>query len=134
MNSMNLGINLKVTGYRIQSTASKREFKKILLEVVRLIEMTPAGRPKVWKFPWYPRFWSHLAAWLIGRRHLPGLGGVGWTIVQPLVESFAVVDYWRDHGHWFLVIGSCRPYKARQVANFLRDNCGETEYQEGFVL
>jgi len=129
-----LGQNLKVSGYRIQSTASKRRFKLILREIVNLIGMTPAGNPKVWDFPWQPQFWRRLVAWVIGRKHLPGLGGVGWTIVQPLVESFAVVDYWQAHGHWFLVIGSCRPYEARQVANFLRDNCGETEYQEGFIL
>jgi hypothetical protein len=122
-----LGLNLKVSGYRIQSTASKREFKLILREIVDLIGMTPAGKAATWKFPWYSQFWRRAAAWIIGRKHLPGLGGVGWTILQPLVEGFAVVDCWHDHGHWFLVIGSCRPYETRQVANFLRDNCGETE-------
>ena len=129
-----LGLNLKVSGYRIKSTATKKEFRQILHDVVSLIEMTPAGRSKVWDFPWQPSFWSRFAAWVVGHKHLPGLGGVGWTIVQPLVESFALVDYWEAHGHWFLIIGSCRPYEARQVANFLRDNCGETEYQEGFIL
>jgi len=129
-----LGQNLKVSGYRIQSTASKRRFKMILRDIVNLIGMTPAGKVATWDFPWYSQFWRRLLATIIGRKHLPGLGGVGWTIVQPLVESFAVVDYWQAHGHWFLVIGSCRPYEARQVANFLRDNCGETEYQEGFIL
>jgi len=129
-----LGQNLKVSGYRVQSTASKREFKRILREIVVLIGMTPAGRSKIWLFPWYSQFWRRVAAWIIGRRHLPGLGGEGWTIAQPLVESFALIDYWHKHGHWFLVIGSCRPYEARQVVNFLRDNCGETDYQEGFIL
>jgi len=132
-----LGLNLKISGYRVQGKASRREFKRILLEVVNLINMTPAGKPKVWSFPWYSRFWQRIVAWIVWlatAKTLPGLGGAGLTIIQPLVESFALVDYWRDHGHWFLVIGSCRPYEVRQVVNFLMDNCGETAYQEGFTL
>ncbi len=133
----NLGLNLKVSGYVVKSTANLREFRKILREVVELVGMISAGKVKTWSFPWYSRFWYRLFArivWIITGKYLPGAGGVGWTIVQPLVESFAVIDYWREHGHWFLILASCNHYEPRRVANYLSDNCGETTFNEGFTL
>lgn len=132
-----LGQNLKVSGFKIKSTASKKEFKKILREVVNIIGMTPAGKAKTWSFPWQLKFWKRILSctflFLTGK-NLRGLGGEGFTIVQPLVESFAVIDYWKEHKHWFLVIASCHYYEPRKVANFLLNNCGETVWQEGFSL
>lgn len=39
---------------------------------------------------------------------IDGRGGVGFTIFQPITESFIVIDAWPDLGGGYLMICSCK--------------------------
>ncbi|MDD3580800.1 MAG: hypothetical protein PHW74_07255 [Desulfobacca sp.] len=49
-----------------------------------------------------------------------GSGGNGVTVVQFLVESFAVIDAWDDLDHFFVIINSCRPFDCRVAGDYLQ--------------
>ena len=46
-----------------------------------------------------------------------GKGGLGFTLFQPITESFIAVDAWPDHGGAYVVICSCRPFNTDKVLN-----------------
>lgn len=48
-----------------------------------------------------------------------GKGGIGFTHIQPIVESFIVSDWWEDFNHFFYVFASCKPYKLDSIREIL---------------
>jgi hypothetical protein len=121
--TVQLGLELMVAGYAIEGELREREAKTLLREIVRLIDMTPVGRPFVKRFP-----------------TPDGLGGVGETVAQafttaqPLVfqslaESYSFIlpgiiplDAWPEHlkprGGSYLVVVSCRRFPEGKVEDY----------------
>lgn len=78
---------------------------------------TGAIRPSVYKFP------------------TPGgKGGVGFTHIQPIVESFIVTDWWDSFGHFFYVFASCKAYKIEWVRGVLESSGFEIVSEKFTVL
>ncbi len=103
-----LGMRLIVSGYVVQGKFPPREVEFYLGQLVEFVGMTTAGMNAIVRvFPL-----------------LTGQGGVGYTIFQPLVESFLVADSWDDHDHVFIILASCKPYSTRDVKEFLERNLG----------
>ena len=68
-------------------------WKNFLVETAEAMGMSPVGQPAVWQYP------------------TPGgAGGNGFTIVQPITESFLALDAWPDHDGAYLFIASCREF------------------------
>jgi hypothetical protein len=134
-----LGEHLQVSGYLVTGQAGRAEIEQTLREIVALVGMETAGiNSRTWNFPRYRGLFKRAMAFLIwfltGRLISGGLGGIGSTTVQPLVESFIVADYWRAHGHWFIVLGSCKPYEPRKVVSYLANKFAGVVHREGFTL
>ncbi len=75
----------------------------IIRDVVELIGMDTARlSPAVWYNP------------------LPdGLGGLGFTMVQPITTSFITWDAWPALGVAYLQVTSCKPFDAGLIDKFL---------------
>jgi hypothetical protein len=107
-------MNIKLLGERLYLSAFMVKSKPIgsldvgLLNarICKVTSMNTGGiRPSVYRFP------------------TPGgKGGVGFTHIQPIVESFIVTDWWDDHGHFFYVFGSCKSYEFSWVKRTLEDS------------
>jgi len=104
-----LGTNLHILILKIQGVLPLEEMKAVLEEVVALAGMRTGGiKAQAWTYPLDDS----------------GTGGVGNTIVQPLVESFLVSDDWVDLGHTFIVFASCRRYSTRVIIEYLKKKVG----------
>jgi len=73
------------------------QWKEFLARCAAAMGMTPAGEPAVWRYP------------------VDGKGGNGFTIIQPITESFLVVDTWTDHDGAYLHISSCKRFSVTDI-------------------
>ena len=48
-------------------------------------------------------------------------GGVGFTHIQPIFESFIAWDTWSEHTGGYFVVFSCKEYEPQSVADVLLD-------------
>lgn len=77
-----------------------------LTEIAPAIGMTPVYKPAVWTYPCGDK------------------GGVGQTLVQPITESFIVLDTWPDHKGAYLFVCSCKRFDQHKLKVLLkRWNC-----------
>ena len=95
------GRTMHTQGAVLKGTLSEGQWRTFLLQATFDMEMTPAGEPAVYHYP------------------LDGKGGNGMTLMQPLTESFMVVDTWPDHDGAYLHISSCKPFALRQIMGAL---------------
>jgi hypothetical protein len=88
------------------------EMKGVLLQVIAFVGMTPARGPRV---DWYP---------------FEGKGGQGYTLYQPLTESFITADVYEKNlegkpvNQTEIILASCRGYDPVAVGALLRKLVG----------
>lgn len=99
---MPLGGELIGASYAVRGQISNQEGIRLLGRVIRQVKMKPYGDPIVREWP--------------GEG---GVGGSGVTIIQSLVESFAVIETWKELDGFYLVIHSCRRFDPYFVWNLL---------------
>lgn len=73
------------------------KWRAFLASCAKSMGMTPAGKAAVWRYP------------------VDGKGGNGYTIMQPITESFIALDTWPDHDGAYLFIASCRKFAVAHV-------------------
>lgn len=77
--------------------------------LVDVIKMLPVYDPVVWRYP-EPEGYK---------------GGVGYTVVQPIAESYLALDYWPELDRLYLSIRSCKEYDPAKVSRWLYVWVGE---------
>jgi len=103
-----LGTRLIVTGWRMAGRVAPMRLTLVLNNLVVLAGMSTGGlKPKIWSYP-----------------TLEGKGGVGETIVQPLVESLIFGDAWKDHNVTYIILASCKEYDAQAIRDYLAQEIG----------
>jgi hypothetical protein len=94
-----LGERMFVRGMVLHSALtwmmSAADWRQFLVDATKALGMSPVARTASWKFP------------------LHGAGGTGLTIIQPITESFLVIDTWPDHRGAYLFICSCKPFEPK---------------------
>jgi hypothetical protein len=98
MKKLPLGMRVYTRGSVLVGSLTAERWKEFIKSVVVAIGMTPVYSPAFWKYP-YPG---------------SGEGGNGFTIVQPITDSFVCLDMWSDHGGAYLFMCSCKPIDARK--------------------
>lgn len=73
-------------------------WRRFLVACAKAMNMEAAGPPAQWKYP-------------TGG----GKGGNGYTLCQPITESFLALDTWPDHDGAYLFIASCRHFAPAQL-------------------
>lgn len=95
-----LGRRMYARGIVLRGRLKLPEWKRFLVECAEALQMSPVGDAAVWKYP------------------IGGAGGNGYTVVQPITESFLALDTWPDHDGAYLFVCSCKewwPVALRQV-------------------
>src|ERR1700692_5116272 len=92
-----LGRRVYSRGYARAGKLTVTRWRRFLVELAELIGMEPVADAATWQFP------------------IAGKGGYGYTIVQPITESFLALDTWPDHDGAYLFIVSCRPFYSADI-------------------
>ena len=99
---MRLGKRMDVAGFAIRGDTSKKGVSKFIEEIVKILKMHKTHKPVTYKYP------------------VNNLGGVGYTKIQPITESFIAYDAWPDFEGAYLVICSCKTVNLRSVSQKIR--------------
>ena len=99
-----LGESVLTACLTIQDAPSPDDADVVLSALIDALGMTRASGRKLCFYP-----------------NNAGAGGNGFTLFQPITESFIVVDTWPDHSGWYLHICSCRPFDMGRVLSVLGD-------------
>ena len=83
----------------------------IIHQVIKACGMTPAREPRVDTYPYL------------------GGGGRGFTLYQPLMESYLIADVYYDLNETEVLISTCKPKRMRpqQVISILETHIGPTK-------
>jgi hypothetical protein len=49
-----------------------------------------------------------------------GGGGNGFTMIQPITESFVAIDQWEDHNGGYLILCSCKNFDMEIIESLIR--------------
>lgn len=50
-----------------------------------------------------------------------GSGGNGFTLIQPITESFIAIDQWEDFNGGYIIICSCKFFESKDIGNILKE-------------
>ena len=105
-----LGDRLHVSAFTIRGHLTVANCGQLMEDIIRRIGMTTAHGSTVCHYP------------------VSGLGGIGFTIFQPITQSFLVLDCWpeADIPHAFLVVASCKSFTNKEVEKVI--------IESGFIL
>jgi hypothetical protein len=107
---MGLGDNKAKFLFTCRGWIPPAEMRIVALRLIRIIGMTPARSHLVDSYPYQ------------------GGGGDGYTLFQPLMESYLVVDVYYDLNETELLISTCMPDRLEVdvVKSFLDEEIGQT--------
>src|SRR5437764_6952631 len=112
-----LGRSMHFHGFSLAGMLSLERWESLLNDVTNALEMKPAGIPAVWNYPM-----------------TCGAGGNGSTMIQPITESFVALDTWPDHNGAYLLVCSCRNFRADAVMRVLSTYKLRVNGEVGHVL
>lgn len=112
---MAIGDNKVKFLFASQGWVPPAEMRKLALRLIKLIGMTPARNHLVDDYPYQ------------------GGGGNGYTLFQPLMESYLVVDVYYDQNETEILISTCMPdrFDVGMVTSFLEQELGPTAGGKG---
>jgi S-adenosylmethionine/arginine decarboxylase-like enzyme len=102
MTSPDLGRRMHFHAFALRGRLSAAEWRELLDEAARAIDMSPVGEAACWTYP------------------VNGEGGNGQTMVQPITESFLALDTWPDHKGAYFIICSCRAFDPNTLDYLFR--------------
>jgi len=80
-------------GVALHGALDELEWRRLLLYCASALGMKAVASAAAWRYPLKD-----------------GTGGNGWTIVQPITESFLALDTWPGHQGAYLFVCSCKPF------------------------
>ncbi len=102
---MKLGERLDVVGITIKGDFSMFGCIKLVEEIIKTLGMNKVHSPTVYKYP------------------VNDCGGLGFSYIQPITESFIAFDSWSDFKGAYLIICSCKTVNINKVSKKIRA-CG----------
>lgn len=131
----------QVDQWPLQGTLPPDKMLKVLLRVITLVKMTPARKARIDWYPYQKCLWKRFWNWILGpKMAYPGTGGWGYTLYQPLTESYITADVYERTlegelvNQTMVILASCKPYDPRVVAAFLTREVGPVLRQGYFEL
>jgi S-adenosylmethionine/arginine decarboxylase-like enzyme len=97
-----LGEQIFVVTVPLIGEIKSNDCNKIVDKIIHCIRMSPVHKPTKYKYP------------------ANGKGGVGFTFIQPITESFIALDSWPQHNGAYLIICSCKEVKIKKVINCVK--------------
>ena len=102
---MKLGERLDVVTFTIKGDTSKFGCIKLIDEIIKVLGMHKVHEPTCYKYP------------------VNGNGGMGFSFIQPITESFIAFDSWTEFDGAYLILCSCKTINISKVKKKIRA-CG----------
>jgi hypothetical protein len=93
------GQRMRMQAVTLYASKPYGDWMVFLRDLVRALGMRQAHEPVVFNYP-----------------------GIGWTIVQPIIESAIVLDLWDKHKAGYLMIMSCGGFRPDVVIKTANDH------------
>jgi len=108
-----LGLEKRKFLFLCESYIPRANIIETVKRLIDFIGMTPARTPRIKdKYPY------------------KGRGGIGYTSFHPLMESYIVVDAYKDLNHMEILLSTCKPDRAHPSAIicFMNREFGPTKF------
>lgn len=92
-----LGTRMFSRGIVLKGKMEIERWQRFLCAAAESMGMSPVADPALWKYP------------------IEGAGGLGFTLIQPITESFLALDAWPDHDGAYLFIASCKTFSVQNI-------------------
>lgn len=99
---MKLGERMDVVALTVSGNTSNWAVVKLVDAIIKVLGMHRVHRPVIYNYP------------------ANNKGGVGFTYITPITESFIAFDAWPDFGGGYLMISSCRTVNLSKVKKKIR--------------
>lgn len=99
---MKLGERLDVVALTIKGNTSEKSAVELVDKIVDVLCMNKVHKPTWYHYP------------------VNNTGGVGFTYIQPISESFIAWDSWSDFKGGYLIMCSCRTINLNRVTKKIR--------------
>ena len=99
---MKLGERLDVATFAIKGDFSMFGCIKLVDEIIKVLGMNKVHSPTVYKYP------------------VNDCGGMGFSYIQPITESFIAFDSWSDFNGAYLIMCSCKTINMNKVSKKIR--------------
>ena len=93
-----LGTRMFSRGIVLKGKMATTRWQHFLRATAEALGMSPVDDPAMWKFP-----------------IADGKGGHGFTICQPITESFLILDVWTEHDGAYLFVCSCKTFAVQNI-------------------
>ena len=100
--SADLGSRLMLASFAVRGAINRKVAKVLIDRLVAVCGVHYVHTPVVYPYP------------------ADGKGGTGFTMLQPITESFLAVDAWPDHGGAYVVVASCQWFNIEAVEGELK--------------
>lgn len=102
---MQLGERLDVVMLTIKGDSSKKSCVNLVEEIIVALKMHKVHKPIFYDYP------------------INDKGGVGYTYISPISESFVLIDVWSDFKGAYLILCSCKTICLNRISKKIR-SCG----------
>ena len=99
---MRLGERLDVVALTLKGDSSMKACVEMANALVEVLGMNKVHEPTFYKYP------------------VGNCGGLGFTYIQPITESFIAVDAWSEFNGVYLLICSCKTVNLNKVSKKVR--------------
>lgn len=97
-----LGSNMTVAAFTVKGNVHRLAAQRVVESVVKTLKMNKAHEPVWYHYP------------------VNNCGGTGFTLIQPITESFIAFDAWPDFKGAYVVICSCKPVDIDKVMGLFK--------------
>jgi hypothetical protein len=96
-----LGDQITLAAFALKGLLTQETCDQISLDIMNEVGLSPVHKKIVYSYP------------------TEGKGGNGFTMIQPVAESFFAWDVWFDHKGGYLILCSCVPFNAGVITGIL---------------
>ena len=106
-----LGTHKKKYCFAARGILGPDDLISIIYQIIKVCGMTPARGCRVDTYPYLEK------------------GGIGFTVYQPLMESYLVADVYTDLNETEILISTCKPKRMRpqSVLQIMNDQIGPSQ-------
>ena len=99
-----LGVQMWTADFCVHNLVGEEQAMDLCSEITRILDMEPVEHTHTWRYPINDY-----------------KGGEGFTYLQPITESFIIVDSYTNLPSAYVTVRSCKQFDPQRVAELLNE-------------